>query len=62
MTDEIVAYNLNSIKKKILEITTSKPVCSIRFKCEKAKSLSVPQNNKFWKACNKKRTVPSVMI
>lgn len=36
------------MKKKILDVS-GKPIGTIKFKCEKAKNLSTPSNNKMWK-------------
>lgn len=41
-------------KRKLLD-ENGKIIGTIKFRCEKAKSLSTPSNNKFWKESNKKK-------
>jgi hypothetical protein len=37
-------------------------IASLKFKCEKAKTLSLPQNNAFWKACNREKQKEVTML
>jgi hypothetical protein len=39
------SYKVASIKKKIVDIHNGKAIGTIKFKCEKAKTLSLPSNN-----------------
>lgn len=60
--EEIISYHLNTIKKKLIDPSTNKLIATIRFKCEKAKTLSLPQNNNFWKNCNKSKLGQVIML
>ena len=40
---------VNSIKKPLFEVTKGKAFGFVKFKGEKAKNLSSPGNNLFWK-------------
>lgn len=60
-TDEISSYVVNTPKRKIID-ENGKVVGSIKFKCEKAKSLSTPNNNKFWKESNKKKLINTILL
>jgi hypothetical protein len=51
-TDELLSYHPNVIRKKLLDPFTGRTVASVRCRGEKAKNLSLPQNNRFWKKCS----------
>ena len=48
-TDEILSYHPNTIKRKLLDPFSGRVVATVRCRAEKAKNLSLPQNNPFWK-------------
>jgi hypothetical protein len=60
-SEELLSHHLNSIRRKLLD-GAGRTVASVRFKCEKAKNLSLPQNNSFWKAQNAKNKQPAVLL
>ena len=47
-TEELLSFHPNQLKRKLTDPNGSS-VASLRFKCEKAKNLSLPHNNPFWK-------------
>jgi hypothetical protein len=53
--EEVVSYHLNTLRKKIIDASTNRLMASVRFNCEKAKTLSLPQNNSFWRGCGKSK-------
>ena len=61
-TDEMISYKVNNPKRKIIEINSGRSLGTIKFKCEKGKNLSTPQNNKFWKESNKKKMTNYVLL
>lgn len=60
-TGDIESYCVNAIKKKLLDLN-GKQIGQIKFKAEKAKNLSNPLNNKFWKENIKKKTLSSAVL
>lgn len=60
-SEELMSYHLNTLKKKLFN-PNGKHMASIRFKCEKAKSLSLPHSNPLWKNSNLKSKQPSVVL
>lgn len=60
-SEQLLSHHLNILKRKLLD-NSGRPVASIRFKCEKAKNLSLPQNNAFWKAQNAKGKQSAVIL
>lgn len=48
-------------KRKFID-DNGKIVGSIKFKCEKAKNLSTPNNNNFWKESNKKKLLNTILL
>jgi hypothetical protein len=56
-----LSHHLNLVKRKLLD-GAGRAVASVRFKCEKAKNLSLPQNNAFWKAQSSKSKQPAVLL
>ena len=60
-TEEIESHTVNSQKKKLMDVH-GKSIGYIKFKCEKAKNLSTPANNKFWKESNKKKLVNTLLL
>lgn len=59
--EELTPFIVNSLKKKILD-TSGKPIGLIKFKCEKAKNLSTPSNNKMWREGIKNRNVSTQFL
>ena len=55
-TDELLSYHENHLKKKLFDPFSGRAIATVRFRGEKAKNLSLPQNNPFWKQCAQKRT------
>ena len=51
-TDELLSYHPNIIRKKLYDPFSGRVVATVRCKGEKAKNLSLPQNNRFWKKCS----------
>jgi hypothetical protein len=49
------------LKKKLID-GNGRQIGSIKFKTEKAKNLSTPLNNKFWKETLKKKTLNSALL
>ena len=49
------------MKKKLIDMS-GKSIGYIKFKVEKAKNLSTPLNNKFWKDNIKKKTLNSATL
>lgn len=60
-TDELISYSLNYPKRKLID-QSGKNIGYIKFKCEKAKNLSLPHNNKFWKESNKKKYANPILL
>ena len=54
-TDDIENYSVSVLKKKFTDYQHNKQIGNIKFKSEKAKNLSVPQNNTLWKDFSKKK-------
>lgn len=46
----------------MLELGTGREMASLKLKCEKAKNLSLPQNNAFWKQQISKGLTKSVKL
>ena len=47
-TGDVEPYTVHTCKKKLMD-SNGKSIGYIRFRAEKAKNLSTPQNNKFWR-------------
>lgn len=60
-TDEITSYIVHNISMKMYD-NNNRAIGTIKFKCEKAKTLSTPHNNKFWKENDKKKGVNSILL
>ena len=60
-TDELLSYHPNVLRKKLLDPFSGKVVATVKFRGEKAKNLSLPQNNKFWKYCSQNK-IPAMML
>lgn len=60
-SEELLSHHLNTLRRKLLD-GAGRAVASVRFKCEKAKNLSLPQNNAFWKAQNAKGKQSAVLL
>ena len=60
--EELLSYHLNSLKRKMMDIAGTKQMASLRFKCEKAKNLSLRQNNPFWKKNVVKGKLPAICL
>jgi hypothetical protein len=54
-TDELLSYHENHLKKKLFDPFSGRAIATVRFRGEKAKNLSLPQNNPFWKQCAQKK-------
>lgn len=52
---------VHSPKRKFID-ENGKVVGMIKFKCEKAKNLSTPNNNNFWKESSKKKLLNTVLL
>jgi hypothetical protein len=59
--EEVLSYHLNTLRKKIVDASTNKLMASVRFNCEKAKTLSLPQNNAFWRGCAKSKQATAML-
>lgn len=46
--DEIVSFTVTTIKKNISDLS-GKQIGFFKAKCERAKNLSTPNNNKYWR-------------
>ena len=46
----------------MMDTAGTKQMASLRFKCEKAKNLSLPQNNPFWKKNVTKGKLPAICL
>lgn len=52
-TDELHGFEL--VKRKLSDSNTGKQVGGMKFRCEKGRSVSVPDNNRLWRESLKKR-------
>lgn len=57
----MLSYHLNIVKRQLLD-QNGKPMGSIKFKCEKAKNLSLPHNNTLWKNHHSKGKQSSILL
>lgn len=48
LVEEITPFVVTIIKKKIIDIS-GKQIGNFKAKCERAKNLSTPTNNKIWR-------------
>jgi len=52
-TDEL--HGFETVKRKLNDSNTGKQVGGVRFRCEKARNVSLPENNRLWRESLKKR-------
>ena len=60
-TDELLSYHPNVIKRQLMDPFSGRVVATVRCRGEKAKSLSLPQTNRFWKKCTQNKQ-PALML
>jgi len=48
LVEEITPFAVSTIKKKITDLN-GKQIGFVKIKCERAKNLSTPTNNKIWR-------------
>ena len=54
--EEIETFNVQNLKQKVTD-ANQKVIGNVKFKCEKAKNLSSPQNNKIWRESLKNKNI-----
>lgn len=52
---------VHNINLKLTD-NNGRAIGNVKFKCEKAKSLSTPNNNKFWKDTDRKKLANSILL
>lgn len=48
-TVEMLSHKVVTVKKYFTDPVSRRPLGSVKFLCERAKNLSLPSSNNFWK-------------
>lgn len=58
----MLSHKVITVKKYFTDPISKRPLGYVKFLCEKAKNLSLPASNGFWKEYNKKKHPSNLML
>ncbi len=58
----MLSHKLVTVKKYFTDPVSHRPLGYVKFLCEKAKNLSLPSSNSFWKEINNKKNSSKLML